>query len=80
MDCIVHKVAKSRTQLSDFHIFGHTGSLLLCVGFSPVVVCRLQYLCELENDKSWATFLSISDRMRALECRECHTPAGLGFL
>ena len=41
MDCLVHRVAKSRARLSDFHIFGRTGSLLLCVGFSPVVVCGL---------------------------------------
>ena len=41
MDCLVHRVAKSRARLSDFHIFGRTGSLLLCVGFSQVVVCGL---------------------------------------
>ena len=28
MDCIVHEVAKSRTQLSDFHFLGPTPELL----------------------------------------------------
>ena len=29
MDCIVHGVAKSRTQLSDFHIHIHNGIMIM---------------------------------------------------
>ena len=54
MDCIVHGVAKSRTQLSDFHYsqsyltyltFHYSKSyltLLLWVVLSPSIICMLE--------------------------------------
>ena len=39
MDCIVHGVAKSRTQLSDFHFHFHFSSVYNCIKEECVHVC-----------------------------------------
>ena len=37
MDCIVHRVTKSQTQLSDFHYFGGASQLVLVVKNLPAM-------------------------------------------
>ena len=41
MDCIVHEVAKSRTQLSDFHFTSDIFLELSCFFYDPTDVCNL---------------------------------------